>query len=128
MTLARVVLALSAVTFAGLGLWSLTTPEQVAGTVDLAFASPTGRADFMAFYGGFELGFAAFLATCLRRADRVPAGLAAVAFGLGFAGFGRLAGMLTAAGPVKPLMTGFLVAEVAGAALCAWCLRRLSRP
>ena len=81
----------------------------------------------MAFYGGFELGFAAFLAWCLRRPDRVPAGLAAVAFGLGIAGLGRLAGMLTAAGPLKPLMTAFLVAELAGAAVCAWCLRQLSR-
>lgn len=123
MTLARLVLVLNAITFAVLGAWSLLAPATVASHIDLGLTSPTARADFMAFYGGFELGLAAFLAWCALRPARVRPGLVALGLGLSGAGLGRLAGILSG-GPVQPNMYAFLVFELGFAALCAILLRR----
>jgi hypothetical protein len=117
------VLALGAATYVFLGLWSLVRPEQVAGMADLGLASATARTDFLAVYGGFELGFGLFLAWCLRRTDRRAVGLVALGMALLGMALGRLLGLVTADGPVHPLETAILVSELAGVLLCAWGLR-----
>lgn len=127
MTRARILLALGVLTYGVLGLWSLILPEGAASLVDLGLTTPTARTDFMAVYGGFELGFAAFLGWCARRSDRVGPGLAALGLGLLASGLARLAGVMTASGPVHPLMTAALVSELIGAAFCVLCARRLPR-
>ena len=117
------VLALGALTYVLLGLWSLVRPREMAGMVDLALTTATARADFLAVYGGLELGFGLFLAWCLRRPDRRAVGLVALGTALLGMALGRLLGLVTADDPVHPLQTAILVSELAGAGLCAWCLR-----
>jgi Domain of unknown function (DUF4345) len=120
---ARLVLWLSAFTFAGFGLAFALFPHPMAALVDIELPSDTARVDFAATYGGLELGLALFLLLCTRRDADVRLGL--LASGCSLAGFAaaRLAGILLS-GPVAPLMYIVLVAEIGGSALSFWAATR----
>jgi hypothetical protein len=124
MTVPRAVLWLTALTFLGLGAASTFWPLGMASMVEIVLPSSTARADFAATYGGFELGFGAFLLLCLRR-SWVEAGLWAGALAL--AGFAtvRLLTVLGSDAPVRPVIYLALALEVVGVILNAWALTGL---
>jgi len=117
--LARVVLLLSAVIFAAFGAAAIAFTRQMAEAVDIGLATDVARTDFMATYGGFELGFGLFLGLAWQRGDWVRPGL--MANGCALAGFAsmRLLGILTSAG-LSPLMLVVCVVEASGSALSFW--------
>ncbi len=124
MRLARVVLVLTALAFFVLAVALLWRP-QLAARVDLAPATPTARVELAAMYSGLELGIAAFLALCVFRGGAwVGAGLLLGGFALGGLGIVRL-GVSLAVGPIAPVMYGFALAEILGAALCFWAAGRM---
>ena len=110
----RAVLAVAAILFAGLGVLFAVAPHWTAATVDIALPTNTATIDFIATYGGFQLGFGIFLFTCLARPERVRLGL--LASGYAVAGFGvtRALGLLVLGG-AKPVLYGALAFE----AVCA---------
>ena len=112
----RFVLGTAAVLFAGLGVLFAVAPHWTAAMVDIALPTNTATIDFIATYGGFEIGFAIFLFTCLRRPERVRLGL--LASGWAVAGFAvaRGIGMVVIGGP-KPVLFGALAFEVVCATL-----------
>ncbi len=120
----RVVLWIAAVTFAGFGIAFAAFPHQMAAGVDIELPTHTATTDFIATYGGFEIGFAVFLFLCLRRDDRVRLGL--LASGWAVAGFAvsRALGILLF-GDVRPVLTGVLLFESTAAAVAFWAARRL---
>jgi hypothetical protein len=125
MSLPRGVLTLTALTFLGLGAASAFLPSAMASMVEIGLPSSTARADFAATYGGFELGFGAFLLLCLRRSWLEP-GL--WSGGLALSGFAtvRLLTVVASYAPVRPVIYLALGLEVIGALLNAWGLRTLS--
>jgi hypothetical protein len=124
MRLARAVLVLTALVFFVMAVVMLARP-QLAAHVDLAPATPTARVELAAMYSGLELGIAAFLALCAFRGGAWPgAGLLLGGFALGGLGAVRVGVALTV-GPVAPLMYGFALAEVLGAAVCFWAAGRV---
>jgi hypothetical protein len=110
----RFVLGLAAVLFAGLGVLFAVRPHWTAGFVDIALPTNTATIDFIATYGGFQLGFGIFLFLCLARPERVRLGL--LASGCAVAGFGvtRAIGLLLL-GDAKPVLYGAIAFE----AVCA---------
>ena len=52
---ARLVLVLVGVIWGAIGLWALSDPDGLAGTVDLRLRSNLGRLEIRAMYGGFSL-------------------------------------------------------------------------
>ena len=124
MSLPRAILALTALAFLAFGAAFALQPGPMAGLIDIALPTATARADFMATYGGFELGFGAFLLLCLRRPSWLEAGLWAGALALaGFAAV-RLLGVLSG-GPVRTPIWVALALEVTGALLNVWALRQV---
>ena len=123
MRTARAVLWLSVITFAGFGLAFTAFPRAMAAFVEIPLPTDTALVDFTATYGGFELGFAAFLWVCTRQEQRVRVGL--LAAGCSLAGFAlvRLAGILLAS-RVEPLLYVVLIAESAGVLLNFWAAGR----
>jgi hypothetical protein len=119
--LPRIIVLLSAAAFAVFGVLFLVAPTWIAGQVDLHLLSATARTEVRAFYGGLELGTAAFLALCAQRESWHEAGLAATAMMLGGAAFCRAASMLFGA-PVASIHYLLLVTEAAGALLALWGL------
>ena len=124
MSIPRAVLWLTALTFLGLGAASTFWPLGMASMVEIGLPSSTARVDFAATYGGFELGFAAFLLLCLRRSWVEP-GLWAGAIAL--AGFAtvRLLTLLGSDAPVRPVIHLALALEIVGVILNAWALKGL---
>jgi hypothetical protein len=117
--LARVVLLLSAVIFAAFGAAAIAFTRQMAEAVDIGLATDVARTDFMATYGGFELGFGLFLGLAWQRGDWVRPGL--IANGCALAGFAsmRLLGIVTST-ELSPLMLVVCVVEASGCALSFW--------
>ena len=124
MMLARAILWLMTLGFAGFGAAYACWPAAMASLTDLSFASATARVDFMATYGGFQLGFAGFLGWCAGRGPLVRVGLLAAGWSLlGFATV-RSVGILLNSGAVSLGLYGALVIEVVGSALALWSARR----
>jgi hypothetical protein len=122
----RVVLAAAAVLFAAFGLAFAVAPHRLAETVDITLPTNTATIDFVATYGGFEIGFAIFLFYCLMRPERVRVGL--LASGWAVAGFAvtRAIGLLVVGG-ARPVMYGALAFETACATLAFVAASRASR-
>jgi hypothetical protein len=119
----RLVLAAAAILFAGFGAAFVVAPHALAALVDIPLTTTTATVDFMATYGGFEIGFAVFLFVCLMRPERVRLGL--VASGCAVAGFAvTRAVALLALGGAKPVMYGALVFETVCASLAFFAARR----
>ena len=119
----RLVLGTAAVLFAAFGIAFSVAPRRLAAMVDLQLASGTATADFVATYGGFELGFAAFLFICLLRPERVRLGL--LASGCAVAGFAVARGAaILVVGDVKPVMYYALAFETVCATIAFVAARR----
>ena len=115
----RIVLALATLGFAGFGMAFAVLPHRLAAIVDIQLPTDTATTDFIATYGGFEIGFAVFLAACLLRADRLRIGL--LASGWAVAGFAIARGLsILALGGVKPVMYRALVFEMVCATAAFW--------
>jgi hypothetical protein len=122
-SLRRLVLWIAAIAFAGFGLLFIALPSRTAAMVDIQLTSHTGVTDFIATYGGFELGFAVFLFSCLRNDERVRVGL--MASGYAVAGFAvTRAAAIVAFGDVKPVLYRALVFEAICATVAFWAARR----
>jgi hypothetical protein len=124
--LPRFVLAVAAVLFAAFGMAFAVAPHRLAATVDLPLPTTTATADFMATYGGFEIGFAVFLFICLARPERVRIGL--LASGCAVAGFAVTRGVaILALGSVKPIMYQVLAFETVCATIAFYAASRDAR-
>jgi hypothetical protein len=126
MAFARAVLVLSVLAWAGFGTMLLVWPERLGG-VGLEVVSPLARIEVRGFYGGLELGLAAFFAWCLAATDRFGPGLMLGALALGGTAAGRLMGIALEGGTTTGQMWGFVAVEAAGASLCVAALVRLPR-
>jgi len=123
----RLVLAAAAVLFAAFGLAFAVAPYRLAATVDLTLPTTTATTDFIATYGGFEIGFAVFLFVCLVRPERVRLGL--LASGWAVAGFATSRGAaILLLGNVKPVMYYALAFESVCATLAFVAARVSSGP
>ena len=119
----RFVLGAAAVLFAAFGIAFAAFPHRLAALVDIALPTSTATTDFIATYGGFEIGFAVFLFKCLVRPERVRLGL--MASGCAVAGFAiARAVALLALGGAKPVMYGALVFEAVSATVAFVAARR----
>jgi hypothetical protein len=119
---ARLVLALSALPFAGIGLAFLLAPAALAAHVDVSLGSPTADHDVRAVYGGLQLGCAALLASGAARPERARFALAAQLLLYGGLAGARLVAW-AAAGAPGALGLALHGAEVLGFG-AAWLARR----
>ena len=129
MTFPRVVLFLSAVAFAGFGVWGLVAPAEMIAMVEVTAATPTARAELRSFYGGLQLGIAGFFLVCLARRDRVAVGLLASTILIGSIAVAR--GTSGAEdGPVARPILYLLATEVTAAVLSAvgWRMAAAAAP
>ena len=120
--LAPTILLGGAAILAVYGIVMLVEPSVLRALVGLDFTSVNAPTEIRAFYGGLELGIAAFLFICGRNPALVPVGLLFSALAFSFAGGARLLGVLQygAEGVSQPVVA---VVEMTFAALCAWARR-----
>jgi len=119
----RLVLAAAAVLFAAFGIAFAAFPYRLAALVDIALPTSTATIDFIATYGGFEIGFGVFLFKCLARPERVRLGL--LASGCAVAGFAIARAIaLLVVGGAKPVIYGALAFETVCATLAFVAAKR----
>ena len=120
--LPRIILGLTAVGFLGFGFAFTLRPDAMAALIEIALPSATARVDFAATYGGFELGFGAFLLFCARRPGWLEPGLLAATLALaGFAAI-RLVGIVASGGNGRPAIYMALALEILGVLVNGWAL------
>jgi hypothetical protein len=119
------ILTLAGGGFIGFGLAASVRPTRMAAFTDLTLGSPTARADFVATYGGFQIGFGIFLLACATKGWLQPGLWAALAALAGFALL-RLLAILLHRGRVWSSIWFALGLELFGVGLCVWGLTRLA--
>lgn len=117
------ILRLAALGFLGFGLWLLVAPLSALGPLGIEVTGAAAVTELRAFYGGLELGLAAWLLAASFRPAWVAAALWAVfAINLGI-GLARLVGVLVD-GAFVPFFAGALAWEFGFAILALVALRK----
>lgn len=123
-TFQRVVLVLTALAFAGIGVGFLLLPARMAARLDLSLETSLAANDVRAVYGGLQIGLGVFflLASARPSWHRTALGVLVAAFA-GLAG-GRFVSLALDgwAGGFAALLHG---AELLGLACGLWALRRV---
>ena len=123
--MSHVVLIATGLGFCGFGLAYVLRPVRMAALTDLPLPTPSARADFMATYGGCQVGLGLFLLACAREQSWLAPGLLAGAAVLAGLACARGLGILVGAGRVRATIWGGLAIELTGALLNAWALGSL---
>lgn len=116
------VLVLAGLGFLGFGLVIVAMPAAVLAPVGI-FGSAAGLVELRAFYGGLELGLAAFLLVCAARPAWREPGLGLVALSNGGIAATRLAG-IGISGEFTGFFAGALVWEIGFTLAAIAALRR----
>jgi hypothetical protein len=123
MRFARISLRLAALGFAGFGVALLVRPT-LLGVVDVALPTPAALTEIRAFYGGLELGLAAFFLLASTRDAWIRPALFAQVAALGGVVLARAVGVIVD-GSAEPPVLLFGAVEASGAVLGLLALRRL---
>lgn len=122
---ARVSLVVAALGLLGFGVPLLVAPR-LMGVVGIQLGRAAAATEIRAFYGGLELGLAAFFFAAARRDAWLRPALFAQAAGFGGIVAARLVGIVVD-GSAEPMIFLFAAVEGMGALLGAIALRRLTR-
>jgi uncharacterized protein (DUF486 family) len=124
---ARIVLLSTAAMFVVFGIWLVADPLQLDRWVGITARSAEGRTELRAWYGGLEVGMAAWLVLCALLPTWTRPGLAFVAAGNFAIGTARIIGF-AADGSGTPKLLMFLAVEYGLAAAAAFSLWQKQPP
>jgi hypothetical protein len=127
MLFARVVLVIQLLALAGLGLAYFARPHEMANLSGMLLMSPAAATDMRAFYGGLQLGLAAFIGVALSRLDFTRAVLTLLVLLYSAMALARIGGLWLDGGAQQTFNLYALLLEVVSAGLCFWALRGLQR-
>ena len=129
MAFGRILLWSIGLMLVGFGLAYLVAPVGMVALTGVVAATPAAITDARATYGGFQIGFGAFLLWCALAPQRIPAGLVALGLTAGAIALGRGVGLALDRdlGPtlgIGPVHVSALVFEIATALLAFLALAR----
>ncbi|MCY1546229.1 hypothetical protein D9M68_822180 [compost metagenome] len=127
MLFARVILVLQMLALAGLGLAYFVRPHEMANLSGMLLIAPAAATDVRAYYGGLQLGLAAFLGLALTRLDLTRAALTLLVLLYSALALARIGGLWLDGGAQQTFNLLALLLEVVSAGLAFWALRGLSR-
>ncbi|MDO9619278.1 MAG: DUF4345 domain-containing protein [Pseudomonas sp.] len=127
MLFARVVLVIQLLALAGLGLAYFVQPHEMANLSGMLLMSPAAATDVRAFYGGLQLGLAAFIGLSLSRLDFTRAALTLLVLLYSALALARIGGLWLDGGAQQTFNLYALLLEVVSVGLCFWALRGLQR-
>lgn len=127
MLFARVVLVIQLLALAGLGLAYFVRPHEMANLSGMLLMSPAAATDMRAFYGGMQIGLAAFIGLALARLDLTRAALTLLVLLYSSLALARIGGLWLDGGAQQAFNLYALLLEVVSAGLCFWALRGLQR-
>ena len=127
MLLARVILSLQLLATAGLGLAYFIRPHEMANLSGMLLMAPAAATDMRAYYGGLQLGLAAFIGLSLARRELIQPALTLLTLLYSALALARIGGLWLDGGAQQTFNLYALLLEVVSAGLCYWALRELNR-
>lgn len=127
MLLARVVLILQVLALGGLGLAYFIRPHEMANLSGMLLLAPAAATDVRAYYGGLQLGLAAFLLLALARLELLRGALTLLVLLYGALALARIGGLWLDGGAQQTFNLAALLLELVSAGLAFWALRTLVR-
>ena len=125
MLLARIVLLLQIAALAGLGLAYFIQPETMASYSGALLMSNAAVTEVRAYYGGLQLGLAAYLLLALLRGELLRPALTLLVLLYAVLALARIAGLWLDGGAQQTFNLYALLLEVVSAGLAWWALRGL---
>ncbi|NVN52503.1 DUF4345 domain-containing protein [Mycolicibacterium hippocampi] len=111
------VIVITAVFFAGMGIYGLVVPDRLVAPFDITLGSAAARSEVRAVYGGFGLAIAAVLTLAVARPELRSGILVTVAAALAGMAFGRLVSAADGRARFYPSWFYFVVESGVAAAL-----------
>jgi hypothetical protein len=127
MLLARVVLILQILALGGLGLAYFIRPHEMSNLSGMLLLAPAAATDVRAYYGGLQLGLAAFLLLALARLELLRGALTLLVLLYSALALARIGGLWLDGGAHQTFNLYALLLEVVSAGLAFWALRGLDR-
>ena len=127
MLFARILLAVQAIAFAGLGLAYFTRPEEMANLSGMLLMAPAAITDVRAWYGGLQIGLAAYLLLAMSRVDLARAALTLMVLLFSALALARIGGLWLDGGLQQTFNLSALLIEAVFAGLSFLALRRFNR-
>ncbi|WP_439859741.1 DUF4345 family protein [Pseudomonas sp. MBLB4136] len=127
MLLARVVLILQILALGGLGLAYFIRPHEMSNLSGMLLLAPAAATDVRAYYGGLQLGLAAYLLLALARVELLRGALTLLVLLYSALALARIGGLWLDGGAQQTFNLYALLLEVVSAGLAFWALRGLNR-
>ena len=127
MLLARVVLILQILALGGLGLAYFIRPHEMSNLSGMLLMAPAAATDVRAYYGGLQLGLAAYLLLALARLELIRGALTLLVLLYSALALARLGGLWLDGGAQQTFNLYALLLELVSAGLAFWALRTLNR-
>jgi hypothetical protein len=127
MLFARVVLVIQLLALGGLGLSYFVRPHEMANLSGMLLMSAAAATDVRAYYGGLQLGLAAFIGMALTRLELTRTALTLLVLLYSALALARIGGLWLDGGAQQTFNLYALLLEVVSAGLCFWALRGLQR-
>ncbi len=123
---ARILLTIQALLLAGFGLAYFIRPQEMANLSGMLLMAPAAVTDVRAYYGGLQLGLAAWLVLALLRTDLLRAALMLLVLLYASLLVARLCGLWLEGGAQQTFNLYAMLFEGVSAGLAFWVLRRHS--
>ncbi|UTW06644.1 DUF4345 family protein [Pseudomonas benzenivorans] len=127
MLLARVVLILQILALGGLGLAYFIRPHEMSNLSGMLLMAPAAATDVRAYYGGLQLGLAAYLLLALARLELIRGALTLLVLLYSALALARIGGLWLDGGAQQTFNLVALLLELVSAGLAFWALRTLNR-
>lgn len=127
MGFARVFLLIQLLALAALGLAYFLRPHEMSNLSGMLLLAPAAVTEVRAFYGGLQLGLAAFLLLALLRAELLRGALTLLVLLYSALALARIGGLWLDGGAQQTFNLYALLLEVVSAGLAYWALRVLAR-
>ena len=127
MLFARIVLLIQIAALVLLGLAYFIRPEEMASFSGALLMSAAAVTEVRAFYGGLQLGLAAFLAMALLRLDLLRPELTLLVLLYSALAVARIGGLWLDGGAQQTFNLYALLLELVSAGLAWWALRGIQR-
>lgn len=127
MLFARIVLLIQIAALVLLGLAYFIRPEEMASFSGALLTSAAAVTEVRAFYGGLQLGLAAFLAMALLRLDLLRPALTLLVLLYSALAVARIGGLWLDGGAQQTFNLYALLLELVSAGLAWWALRGIQR-
>ena len=127
MRMTQVFLLVQALALMVLGLAYFIQPHEMTNISGMLLMAPAAITDVRAYYGGLQLGLAAYLLLALARFDLLRPALSLLVLLYATLALARMAGLWLDGGARRTCPLYAMLFEIVSAGLAFWCLRGLGR-